>query len=216
MSSARARIRPIPRNAPHRELKRSNGGVGRGRLLVFEAPDGMGKTTVAERLVAGLREAGIAAEDMHFPGRTGGTLGSHVYRLHHEFKAMGISSIHPTSLQVLHVAAHVDAIRSRILPALRSGRWIILDRFWWSTLVYGVVGGVDRDSLERLIKVEELQWGNVRPAALFLVRRKPMRGRLTRRQAQMLWRGYLNLARGEGKKYPVWLVENRSSVEETV
>jgi thymidylate kinase len=43
--------------------------------------------------------------------------------------------IAPPSLQLLHVAAHVDAIASWIAPALEGG-CVILDRYWWSTYAY--------------------------------------------------------------------------------
>jgi hypothetical protein len=79
-------------------------------------------------------------------------------------------------MQLMHVAAHMDAIENKILPALRSGTSVVLDRFWWSTKVYGLAGESDRKLLENMINVELAAWGNVSPACVFLIRRKkPLR-----------------------------------------
>ena len=94
----------------------------RGKLYVFEGPDAVGKSEISLRFVAQLRESGVACEYLAFPGHADGTLGKHVYELHHHPQDHGIASVSPTSLQLLHVAAHVDAIETSILPALRSGR----------------------------------------------------------------------------------------------
>src|SRR5687767_12007738 len=113
-----------------------------GRLFVLEGPDGAGKTILAKALVEQLNSRGTLYEYAAFPGIQEGTLGNMVYDLHHEPERYGITSIHPLSLQTLHIAAHIDAIEQRILPALRSGQSMVLDRFWWSTWVYGLAAGV--------------------------------------------------------------------------
>ena len=90
-------------------------------------------------------------------------MGRLVYDLHHDADDLGLGEINPTSLQILHIAAHVDAIEERILPALRTGAWVVLDRFWWSTWVYGLAFGVPENSLETMIELELLHWGEVKP-----------------------------------------------------
>jgi hypothetical protein len=84
----------------------------------------------------------------------------------------GIKSLHPASLQTLHIAAHIDAIERRIRPKLDKGIWIILDRFWWSTWAYGTVAGVPRQSLEAMVALELAHWGSIQPDAIILVRRQ--------------------------------------------
>ena len=142
-----------------------------GRFIVFEGLDGVGKSTLAEHLTSRLRDAGIPCRYLAFPGWESGTLGRLVYDLHHDAPGLDVGEVNSTSLQVLHIAAHIDAIERDILPALRAGTWIVLDRFWWSTWVYGAAFGVPESSLEAMIELEQLHWGQVKPDVLFLVER---------------------------------------------
>ena len=82
------------------------------KLIVFEGPDGVGKTTLVDKTCKYLRDTNIAHEIFSFPGRKKGTLGGHIYHLHHNWNNMGIASINPASLQTLHIAAHMDIIEN--------------------------------------------------------------------------------------------------------
>ena len=142
-----------------------------GNLIVFEGPDGVGKTTLAKALTTRLKELGVPCVYQSFPGHEQGKIGNLVYRVQHDPEEFGVNSITPTALQTLHVAAHIDLIESQILPLLRDGYWVVLDRCWWSTWVYGVVTGVFPTALQAMVNLEILQWGDVRPRKLFLVER---------------------------------------------
>src|SRR3989304_3864395 len=133
----------------------------RGALYVFEGPDGVGKSELAKRLAHVLRASSVDCEWLAFPGREPGTLGSLVYGLHHAPDQIGVQTLSATALQAMHIAAHIDAIEARILPALRAGKTIVLDRYWWSTKVYGLVGGANAAAIEELIQAELLSWGAV-------------------------------------------------------
>src|SRR4026209_562008 len=109
-----------------------------GRLFVFEGYDNSGKTTLAKALHKFLKRRDPLTKYFAFPGNVSGTLGRHIHRLHHNAKRAGIAKIHPVSLQILHIAAHVDMIETLILPALKRGESVVLDRYWWSTLAYGI------------------------------------------------------------------------------
>ena len=183
-----------------------------GRLIVFEGPDGVGKSTLSEQLSWRLREAGVHCEHLAFPGRQPGSLGSLVYDLHHDAPGFGLGEVSPTSLQVLHIAAHVDAIERQILPALEAGTWVVLDRFWWSTWVYGSAFGVPERSLETMIELEQLHWGQVKPDVLFLVERDGG----TTRNSDELRRRYRELANREQLNSRVVALRNDSSVEDAL
>jgi dTMP kinase len=113
-----------------------------GKLIVFEGADGIGKSSLSKEVMRRLEDLNVASVSLAFPGKDLGTLGHLVYQIHHDPAALGVISVTPLALQTLHVAAHLDAIERRILPALQDGTWVILDRFWWSTWVYGVHQGI--------------------------------------------------------------------------
>ena len=182
-----------------------------GRLVVFEGPDGVGKTTVAQALVVSLRDRGVACGHYAFPGQQEGTLGKHIYDLHHDPYTLGvIEGIHPVSMQVLHVAAHIDAIETQIKPAVEKGEWVVLDRYWWSTWAYGSLSGVPSGSRDLMISLERYHWGDLLPSIVFLVRRQ------TESLIQGLVSLYEELAVVEGTKYPVLALDNSGDLSHTV
>ncbi len=187
-----------------------------GMLIVFEGPDGVGKSTLAGKLTDRLRETGVPCKHVAFPGRRPSSLGGLVYDLHHDAPKFGLNEFNPTSLQMLHVAAHVDAIEGEILPALRAGTWVVLDRFWWSTWVYGAALGVPKSSLEAMIDLEQLHWGQFRPDVLFVVERDD--GTPDDRQGlkEQMYGRYRQLADRERFQTSVVLLNNDSSVEDAL
>jgi thymidylate kinase len=187
-----------------------------GMLIVFEGADAAGKSSIAQGVTDELRRRGSPVELLSFPGRTPHSLGEVVYRLHHKPAAFGIETLTPASLQTLHIAAHLDAIESRILPLLTTGVSIILDRYWWSTFVYGIVDGIRRDILLALIQTERLAWGGVTPNALFYVTRQiPLRDEPAGKWER--WKTvYRELVDAERGNYPVHVIENESSLAATI
>ena len=149
-------------------------GTHPGKLIIFEGPDGTGKTTLAQDLVRNLNGKGIKSVYVSFPGREQGGLGKIVYELHHRKPGRDGTPIHPVSNQLLHVAAHIDLIGKVIRPALASGSWVVLDRYWWSTRAYGKLSGASESALSLMIQIELEHWDPISPAALFLLRRKSL------------------------------------------
>lgn len=142
-----------------------------GRLFVWEGPDEVGKTTTLQLVRSSLEMAGYPVEHLSFPGTDPGTLGGLVYDLHHG-RRPELHRPTPFALQALHVAAHIDAVESRILPALRRGTCVLLDRYWWSTWIYGRQAGVSREALTLLLGSELHAWDKTQPTAIFLLSRR--------------------------------------------
>ena len=136
----------------------------RSRLIFFEGPDGTGKTTLHNLVAARVSPPPIA---LAFPGNDAGTLGRLVYDIHHG--APGIQQPSEAPLQLLHIAAHLDAIDRVIRPAIDSGITVLLDRYWWSTWTYGTEAGIDPALLDKMIEIERIYWGELAPDLGFLV-----------------------------------------------
>ena len=147
-----------------------------GYLFILEGPDGIGKTTIIEEVFKQLGNYKLPVSKLSFPGKQVGTLGKLVYDIHHNIESFGVSKIHQASLQMLHVAAHIDTIQHIILPSLQAGEIVLLDRYWWSTVVYGKAEGIEEEVLDTMIKLENYFWENKQPEGVFLLQRNsPLR-----------------------------------------
>lgn len=177
-----------------------------GKLFVFEGPDGVGKTTLSQWFAEILRSQGTRPVIWSsFPGNEKGSVGNLVYRLHHNAADLEVGTIHPTSLQLFHIAAHIDAIESRFAKCIRDGAAVVLDRFWWSTWVYGRFHGGDTVTLDRMIALEKRSWGKIKPAKIFLVTHRISE---TSEKHKRLDQLYAQLARKETRSAPVVHVPN--------
>jgi thymidylate kinase len=187
-----------------------------GKLYAFEGPDGVGKSELSRRFAGMLEQEGIPIKLLTFPGKEAGTVGRLVYDFHHAPQAFGVAKVATSSLQLMHIAAHIDAIENVILPTLRDGVSVVLDRFWWSTKVYGLAGGSEARLLQSMIDVELSAWGQVRPSVVFLItRRKPLRPEPEGQWQR--WRDlYKQVAAEEQNKTKVVRVDNDDTIEEAV
>lgn len=186
-----------------------------GRLVVFEGPNEVGKTTLAHALTAELKRQGIPCETHAFPGRSPGTLGHHVYQLHHNSAQFGVRDFTPAALQALHIAAHLDAIEGIILPRLAAGIDVVLDRYWWSTIAYGAAGGVSERILESLVVSELLAWGDHKPALVVVLDRSPAPGAKPD-LVDVLRDQYRKLVDDASGNHPTCYVDNNGTVDQTV
>lgn len=180
-----------------------------GRLFVFEGPDGVGKTTFTRAFGAHLTQRGHDVLPLSFPGQVPGSLGELVYRVHHDDGPLRVKDISMLAKQALHVAAHIDAIDRQIVPALRRGQTVLLDRYWWSAWVYGIIGGCDRRQLLALIEAERAAWGKIHPTLAILLRRRTP---IDREDALPYWHQlateYGRVATRESRLHPVSVIDN--------
>jgi dTMP kinase len=108
--------------------------VTRGRLIVFEGPEGAGKTTQL-RLVCDW----LAAQQRPFTGvrEPGGTaLGNEIRRMLLEPGR----EMNARAEALLFMASRAELIAEVIKPALERGELVLADRFFLSTYAYQVVG----------------------------------------------------------------------------
>jgi thymidylate kinase len=183
-------------------------------LYVFEGADGVGKSELSRWLASRMESTGASVMRLGFPGNENESLGKLVYSIHHDPAKFGLGPVSESSKQLLHIAAHLDAIERTIVPALREGTTVILDRFWWSTRVYGLASGIRRRLIDGMIDVELVAWGAIKPTRVFLVTRDiPLRA-----EPPMLWQRwnalYNQLAADQERVCPVTVIKNHGTVEE--
>jgi dTMP kinase len=114
----------------------------RGKFLVFEGPDGSGKTTQMRRLHAVLHDEGIQALEVREPGGT--AIGEQIRQvLLHTKAEMTIRCE-----MLLYMASRAQLVEQRIKPALASGHVVLSDRYVQSTLAYqGAAGGIAQQDI---------------------------------------------------------------------
>jgi dTMP kinase len=115
----------------------------RGKLIVLEGGDGVGKTTQLPLVADALRASGHAVRTIREPGQT--AVGLAVRQLVLD----PTSHISAPTEALLFLAARAQVVAEVIAPALAAGEWVIADRFFVSTYAYQIAGhGLD-DALVR-------------------------------------------------------------------
>ncbi len=183
----------------------------KGKLFVIEGPDGAGKSSVTRHLVDRLRLTDIPAATYAFPGNEPGTLGRLVHDLHHDPTRHGVNSVDRASMQLLHAAAHIDGIKRSIRPALERGEVVIMDRFWWSTIVYGKQFGVDSSTLDLLERMALLHWSFVTPTAAWLLLGRAFDSSDEACPESQLRRGYQRFVQSLSVDFPIQTLEPTAS-----
>ena len=93
----------------------------------------------------------------------------------------------------------------------------MLDRFWWSTWVYGMVAKANRKALRAMIRAERACWNRTHPSATFLITRaKSLREQEVAGRWRELCQAYQELAESERRRYPVYVISNDSTVEDAL
>jgi dTMP kinase len=132
-----------------------------GKFLVFDGPDGSGKSTQLRRFSAGCRAAGLTPCEVREPGGTDVGEKIRAALLEHSDEEMSVRCE-----MLLYMASRAQLVEQRILPALEQGRCVLADRFVSSTLAYqGTAGGLPR---EDILAAAAIATGGVRPHLVIL------------------------------------------------
>ena len=114
----------------------------RARLVVIEGADGAGKSTLQKALAHMLAERGIEVIQSREP-----THGPHGTALREAAKTKRLAPELELELLIKDRRAHVDEL---IRPALARGAWVILDRYYFSTIAYQGAAGLNTEHLRAL------------------------------------------------------------------
>lgn len=113
----------------------------RGKFLVFDGPDGSGKSTQLVRFIDAAERGGLHVCEVREPGGT--HIGEEIRKVLLDAKH---EKSHPMDLRcemLLFMASRAQLIAQRVEPAIARGELVIADRFISSTLAYqGTAGGL--------------------------------------------------------------------------
>jgi dTMP kinase len=98
-----------------------------GKLIVFEGIDGAGKTTVHKAL----KERMGGRDDIVFSGEP--TDSEYGKRVREALRDGGVSA---EELLFLFVQDRIEHVKNVVVPALKEGKVVILDRYYLSTVAY--------------------------------------------------------------------------------
>jgi len=116
----------------------------RGVFIVFEGIDGSGKTVHLKDISIKLKEKGYQVVLTREPsqGKVGNFLRSYVHQKN--FK------LPPETEALLFAADRFDHVTSVIIPALKRGRVVLSDRYYYSSIAYQGVGRVNTDWIKEM------------------------------------------------------------------
>ena len=117
--------------------------IRHGLLIVLEGIDGSGKTTQARSLLRRLRSRGWEAVFFREPSR--GKWGREIKR-----KAARADSLTPPDELALFVKDRRENVEKNLKPALREGKVVVLDRYYFSTIAYQGAKGIDPRRIRRM------------------------------------------------------------------
>ncbi|WP_018952437.1 dTMP kinase [Thioalkalivibrio sulfidiphilus] len=136
--------------------------TARGRFITLEGAEGVGKSTQIQALQAFLESRGVPLLVTREPGGT--PLAERIREL---LLSRDHPPMHPDTELLLMFAARAEHLRTRILPALEAGTWVLCDRFTDATYAYQGGGrGLDP---ARIAVLEDWVQGPVRPDLTLLL-----------------------------------------------
>lgn len=196
------------RPAPHEDHAWLN--AYRGRFVVFEGPDGSGKSTQFRRLSDAAKAKGVPLCEVREPGGT---------PVGEKIRETLLARVQPgmdMSLRcemLLYMASRAELVERRIRPALKAGELVLADRYVASTLAYqGAAGGLSGADISAVARVATQ---NLQPDLVVIfdldeaaaaARLSPLLDRMEAKGAafhRKVRHGYLDLAKGDPSRYAV-------------
>ena len=116
-------------------------------------------------------------------------------------------------MQLLHIAAHIDLIQRKLIPLSRRNYIVLLDRFWWSTYVYGLAGGVEEEIIRSVIAPELLFWRNINIREIYLLERSKRSKDYDIKKENLIIKKYQEMAEKESKCIKI---SNNGNLEKVV
>ena len=143
-------------------------GPLRGKFIVFDGPDGAGKSTQRKLLADALEAAGADVVSCRDPGGT--EIGDRVRSvlLDHDLSLMDVACE-----TLLFMASRAQLVSEVIRPALSADRIVLCDRFVTSTCAYQGAAGYDPKSV---IDLARFAIGDVWPALTLIMDVDPEEG----------------------------------------
>lgn len=141
----------------------------RGKFIVLEGGEGVGKSTNLQFVTDWLRARDISFVQTREPGGT---------PLAEELREMLLrkreEAVDPTAELLMVFAARAQHLAQVILPALERGDWVICDRFTDATYAYQ--GGGRQLGRDLIAQLEQTVQGALRPDRVLLLDLDPQTG----------------------------------------
>jgi len=114
-----------------------------GKFIVFDGPDGSGKSTQFRRVAELARRAGVTVCEVRDPG---GTAISE--RIREVLLDPALPEMSVRCELMMYMASRAQLVSEKIEPALERGELVLADRYVSSTLAYqGTAGGMGKDEI---------------------------------------------------------------------
>ncbi|GHO53525.1 dTMP kinase [Ktedonobacter robiniae] len=124
-----------------------------GRLIVIEGTDGVGRTTQLRLLRPWLESLGYAVADTEF---TRSALAGDGIR-----QAKAGHTLGPITMHLFYATDFVDRLENQVLPALRAGFIVLIDRYIYTLMARAMVRGANPHWLRSIYSLA------LRPDAIF-------------------------------------------------
>ncbi|MAG16653.1 MAG: dTMP kinase [Phycisphaerae bacterium] len=189
----------------------------RGGFVVFDGPDGSGKSTQFRRFMEHVESSGVPVCQVREPGGT--PIGERIrdVLLDPEHDGMDLRCE-----MLLYMASRAQLVAHRIAPAQDAGELVLADRFISSTLAYqGAAGGIP---VADILRVGQIALGKYWPDLVVVfdvdeqtaaARLSPLLDRMEQKGAdyhRLVRQGFLDQAQSDPQRYLV--IDARGDADE--